>query len=302
MRMFGVRIRLRERHQVGLILLGSCVVALVVWLGVVRPVGIRRIELTAETQRLAAALGAYENPPSGMGLRERARMIKNGRRADALRWAQASVFVETFKTEADVARFLSEEESDHIDFKVALFDVRRDVSERALKKGVELPEYLGMTDVVDSGKNPRVLMFQLASLEKLIGLLIELKVPVIESLVPLAPVSHLSEGESECYMREYPVEFTIRSDYPRVRKLIALASDARNFFAFRQLAIRKVSMEDPTQVTLRAVASFFVLRHELLAWESKVPEPVEDSEAVEADSESYEAWDMDEMSEESLER
>lgn len=264
--------RWSERRQMGVVLAFSVLGAVLLWLAALRPAVRRCAELEGEIRNVSLKLAGYGRGPGQPPMWAQLAAARREEGRLLLEWAQASTYLDTFKGERDVLRMRAEDQApDHIDFKVALFDARRNLIGRARKHRVALPHDLGIDEAVDSGKDARALMLQLASVEKLGRLLVDLKVPAIEVIEPLPPRVHGTAANGGEFMREYPVRVQMRCRHSDVRALVLAASDSASFFAFRQLRMEKISMEERDLLAVSAVLSALVFGQGLAETEPGTP-------------------------------
>jgi len=263
MRRPRIRLRWSERRQVGVLLVLALGVVVCGWLMMLRPLRARSTALARSTAEAAAQLAPYETATGEIAVRSEVAAEQAHRSALQIAWAQATTYLATFKKNKEIARVLTEGEPDHIDFKVALFDARRLLVRKARRNRVVLPPDLGIDEAVDSAKDPRGLMLQLASVEKLARLLVALQIPRIKRIEPLPPEIHtLGEGP-DVHMREYPIRLEIRCDYAALRKLITAVSEAEHFFAVRRLRAEKAELAEPDLLDVSAVFGALVFRKDL---------------------------------------
>lgn len=149
----------------------------------------------------------------------------------------------------------------HIDYKVALFDVRQ----RLLKKSNEMKiglrhKDLGMEEAVRSDEDARTLMLQLRTVEKLVDFALNLKIDLLREIDPLPPIYHRLQPEQPPYIEEYPVSIEFYGNLQTLFELFEAAAEPENAFVMRRSRIEsevarpdllKVSVVMSTLVFLR---------------------------------------------------
>lgn len=138
-----------------------------------------------------------------------------------------------------------------IDFKVALYDVRQRLVDKARAKRIALPRELGMDDSVQGSEDPRRLMMQLRTIEKMVDMIFDLGITNLRSIEPLPPVRH-SHGERKLeYIEEYPVRLDFFGRPEHLRDLFSAVLKPEHFFVLRRFRVESV---DPKQELLRVNA------------------------------------------------
>ncbi len=126
----------------------------------------------------------------------------------------------------------------HIDYKVALFDVRQ----RLLKKSQEMKiglrhKDLGMDEAVRSDEDARTLMLQLRTVEKLVDFALNLQIDLLREIDPLPPIYHRLQPDQDPHIEEYPVSIEFYGNLQTLFELFEAASYPENSFVMRRSRI-----------------------------------------------------------------
>ncbi|MBM4149099.1 MAG: hypothetical protein FJ224_08640 [Lentisphaerae bacterium] len=232
--MKGLRLEnLSERQQVLAVILGAGILIFALWFFLLLPLNTKRHRLERDIGEMADYLAKknYLLPEEAL----------LGRKEDAYRhnravhgaWDELSERMATFAGQEK----LQSPDIGHIDFKVALFQVRQRLMAKSRALGTELPYGLGMNDEVKSNEDSRRLMLQLRAVEKLVGLTLDIGIARLRNIEPLKPVEHATGQKNLVYMEEYPVRLDFRGDLESLFRLFGAVSEPDRVFVFRQLRV-----------------------------------------------------------------
>lgn len=167
-------------------------------------------------------------------------------------------------TEARVAAFPRTDQSGgvgHIDFKIALREVRQRLETKSKSLHVGLPRDLGIDDSIRSDENSRKLMIQLRSVEKIVDNTLDLKLSALRTVVPLQPVEHkLANGTP--FMEEYPVHLECYGTMENVYDLLESVMRTRSFFALKSVRIEPAPPDRQDQLAVTLVVSALIFTRE----------------------------------------
>lgn len=146
----------------------------------------------------------------------------------------------------------------HIDFKVALFDVRERLRSKSRQLRIGLPFDLGMDDSVRSSEDARRLMLQLRAVEKLVDACLNLRINSLRHIAPLKPIQHKAGLEAEAYFEEYPVRAEFFGSLENLYDLLAATRDPEQVFVIKNLQVRAASARRPGLLTIKATMSALI--------------------------------------------
>ncbi|MFO7870829.1 MAG: hypothetical protein R6V03_05290 [Kiritimatiellia bacterium] len=151
--------------------------------------------------------------------------------------------------------FLGPEVGDIIDFKVALFNVRRNLMRKAAALKVILPPDLGMPEEVRSNEDARRLMLQLRTIEKFVEMAFDLRIPRLMHIKPLDPVKRTVEGVDGPFMEEYPVLVEFEGDIETVYDFFQAVVEPRRVFALKHFRVETQEESGGDDLRITAVVS-----------------------------------------------
>ncbi len=147
----------------------------------------------------------------------------------------------------------------YIDFKVALAETRKRLTQAAQAGNVRLPPSLGLDEGVESGENPRHLLLQLRSVERLLNLLIDLKIVAVREVRPMPPILHTVGEGGEEYMEEYPMEVEFLGTLENLYVLFGAILEPRHVFFVKNVRIESAaSDEKPDLLKVRLMMSLLL--------------------------------------------
>ena len=175
-------------------------------------------------------------------------------------WETFASCAESLRTVAQREEFVANEgQAGHIDFKVALYNARQKVGERAKAKNVAIPADLGMDEAVGEKADPLLLIRQLAAVVKLVDVLVDLGLPQVARIEVLPPVVLPAAGDEGQQVTELPVRVVATGTYAGFSELLQKVSAPEHFFALRHFRLQKKAMEAGDNLEIEAVFSAFVL-------------------------------------------
>lgn len=143
----------------------------------------------------------------------------------------------------------------HIDFKVALFDVRQRLLKKSKTLGVSLPRDIGVDEAVESNDDAYQRMLQLRVVEKMLDLALDLKIKTVREIRPLPPVRHRSGPAREEFFTEYPLELDLFGSMDNLYELMAAVLEPGHVFVLRGLRLEPVTATKTDLFTIKAVMS-----------------------------------------------
>jgi hypothetical protein len=157
-------------------------------------------------------------------------------------------------TESDVA---------HIDYKVALFEVRTRLLRKSRMAKIGLPHDLGMNDAVASSEDARKLLLQLRSVEKMVDLALGMNIARLQQIDPLPPIAHVAEGSKQPFLEEYPVRLEFFGTIESVYDLLERALHPESIFVLRNLRVETPSKEGSPMLRIRTTLGALVFMNKL---------------------------------------
>ena len=217
--------------------------------------GIRRTE-----SELAVSRARYARQPLRAHLAQAQRTHQRLRRE----WEDLRVRVNTFRGKPTLLQTLPTYEDGRIDFKVTLFTARTNLNEGASRRGVSLPEDLGVPETIGSEEKAETRLWQLASTVKLIEQVMEAGIPVVERIQSAPPVSYPLLEEENAVAVEFPVSVTMRCAFDKVPTFLKTILTKGRFFALRRFRLELRERKDGAPLTATVVCSslLFQLRAE----------------------------------------
>lgn len=253
--MSGLRVQNWSQRQqvVAVILMGSFVI-FALWFFLLTPLNQRRKRLEEEIDGMRSQL-ARKNYLLGEAMLQKEKYAADqAHHRLHNEWAQVARRLAAFSNEDVVPA----DDVGHIDYKVALFNVRHRLLRKSREMNISLPHDLGMDDSVRSSEDARKLMFQLRTVEKLVDCFLDVKIDMLREIEPLPAVPLSTSKEEAPYMEEYPVKVRF---YGSLANLYALARAVRepgHVFALRRFRVEPASRSKPDLLDITAHLSALV--------------------------------------------
>ncbi len=245
-------IRLSERHQIVMVLLVVVAVLLLFWHFGVRDIG---------RQRRANEAFRAELARSGFADQTREALLATVRHETALRdrlaaeWDEIAERLATFANQSALSR----SRVLRIDYKVELHRTRLRLDRKAEALGISLSAGdLGMSEEVFTTDDPRTLMIQLRSVEKLVDLTLDRRIRTLHKVHPNPPIEHLRPSDGRLILEEYPVEVEIDVDFANFYDLFRVVFEDDRVFVFRNIrVVSGATANAPLRVTAVMSALLF---------------------------------------------
>ena len=144
-----------------------------------------------------------------------------------------------------------------VDYRVHLLQTRRRLDRKAEALGIKLSaSELGMSEEVFSTDDPRRLMVQLQTVERLVDLALDRRIRRLVSVHPLDPVEHLAP-DGTLLLEEFPVDVEFDIDFDGFYDLFRVFFEEGHVFVFKDIRITSGDKPD-APLRLRAVLSALV--------------------------------------------
>lgn len=230
-----------------IVIAGAVIFAL--WFSLLLPQNKRRLDLERQVEHMTRQL-EQNGYLRGEELLVKRRTMEQARARElARRWQQIPGRLGTL---ADLEKTAAAPIG-HIDFKVALFQVRERLRQKSKTVGIGLPHDLGIDESVTGGRDARRLMFQLRAVEKLVDLSLDLKIERIRRIEPLDLIEHIVGHKEELFMEEYPVRIVFNGGMENVYDLLHAVLTPDHTFFVRGLRILRDEGNPRETVSVDAV-------------------------------------------------
>ena len=144
-----------------------------------------------------------------------------------------------------------------VDYRVHLLQTRRRLDRKADALGINLSaRELGMSEEVFSTDEPRRLMVQLQTVERLVDLALDRRIRRLVSVHPLDPVEHPGP-DGNLLFEEFPVDVEFDIDFDGFYDLFRVFFEAGHVFVFKDVRITSGDKPD-APLRVRAVLSALV--------------------------------------------
>lgn len=246
--------RVSERQQVVIIILLAGFVLFALAFFILAPINMQRLRLEKENEAKTDQL-TREGFPLG-----EEPLIKQ-REAEERRKRELYAYWETVTNRLSTFPEMKSGNTaavEHIDYKVALFDVENRLRERAHDLGIKIPRDLGLYDTLRSNEDARSRMLQLRAEEKVLDLLLDLKTGTIRSVEPLDPLQHGTGTRSDVFIEEYPVLVNCLCGVDNVLTLLRALKIRNPTLLVRRMRIQRLPGEATEQLELNATLSVLV--------------------------------------------
>lgn len=266
----------RERGILVGLLAGTVLILAVLFFALLLPVQRRRTAVADDRAEVAKEVEALPSNPRGSVVQEHAAARDELQRLEA-RWTVLREDLDSFKTPPSFTRAADPTGEGRIDFKVALFEARSLLLQKAEAGGVKLPEALGIDETIGADEDAETRLWQLAALVKLVENCIDIGMPGVEHIDMLAPYDHTASANREIYTREFPTRIRLASSFEQTRRLLDMLLEEGSFFALRGFRAERMSKyrHEPLEVTAVYSGQLFDVPQEPEPPEGEtVPEPV----------------------------
>ena len=263
----------REKGVLTALVLGTALVLAVIVFTVLLPVQERRADVAGAQAQVAEQLAALSAGGGQDLVLEHAAARQEMRRLEA-RWEELRARLDSFKTPPSFARAADPTAEGRIDFKVALFEARSLLLEKAGAGGVALPEALGVEETIGADEDAETRLWQLAAVVKLVECCIDIALPAVERIDILAPYDHVLSDGSKVYAREFPTRIRLAASFEEIRQLLDGLLEEGSFFTLRGFRAERMSKYryKPLEVTAVFSGNLFDVQQEQDAPGPK-PEP-----------------------------
>ena len=249
-----------ERQQVLAIILMAGAIIFAIYFFLLLPQNQRRRRLTRDISGMRSQL-QQQNYLMGESALRKERDEEDGHNHNlCTQWTNLAARLAAFSNQAELAKSYV----GHIDFKVALFDVRRRLQHKSQELGISLPHHLGMDDEVRSNEDARQLMLQLRAVEKLVDMALDLKINMLRSIEPMPQILHrvggsgTEEDPGDTYLEEYPVQVEFFGSFENLYDLLYAILEPEHVFVLRRLRVESTSYASPGLLTMKAMLSALV--------------------------------------------
>lgn len=245
---------LTDRQQAVAIILAAGLVIAALWFLLLTPMTGRRRALEREIVKIEKQL-ADRNYLVGREVLERTHAALD-RQSQALRdeWLAVAPMVTSFTNAADT----TEGRVGKIDYKVALFEVRRRLARKSRDERIRLPPELGMTEAIPDSEDARKLMYQLRTVERLVDSLLDTGIKQVGRIEPLPPKRHDVPGATDVFFEEYPVRIEYRGSLANLYELLGAVLREGNVFILDRIRIEPADpRRDQLDITLVMSALIF---------------------------------------------
>ena len=222
-----------ERQQVVAIILLAGLLIFLLWFFLLTPLNRKRRGLERDIDGMRRELEQKNLLLGESVLRKKKQSIQRRNRDLNGEWSAIVERVAAFSGPED----LPPTEVGHIDYKVALFDVRHRLLKKSREMRISLPHDLGMEDAVHSDADARKLMLQLRAVEKLVDLTLDAKISMLRNIVPLTPVHHIAGPGGEVFLEEFPVRVEFYATRENIYELFRAILMPGQVFAMRNLRV-----------------------------------------------------------------
>ncbi|MBT3296429.1 MAG: hypothetical protein HN919_20635 [Verrucomicrobia bacterium] len=246
------------RTQVLLILAG-CVVAIgLLWALVLQPMRDEERACRHEVQDLERELGVFQVRMEDGDLAGRLSSAASRNRQLVAEWARLRETVDTFRDRDAIREALPTYEDGRIDFKVALFDAREQLVERAAKAGVSLPEDLGIPETIGTEERAELRLWQLAATVRLVQLAIDARLPAISVIESETPVAFSLDDDAAQMAMEFPTRMVLRCSFRHLVRFLDNLSREGSFYALRRLRVERLGEPGAEMLEADIVAGAFL--------------------------------------------
>ncbi len=240
-----------ERQQVLAIIGMAGLVLCLLWFFLLLPLNRKRQSLEAEISGMQTQLASKNYLIGEDVLQSKRNQEATHNRAMHTEWTNMVARMQSFREAGNTLT----NAVGHIDYKVALFEVRQRLLKKSRDMSIRLRDTdLGLDDVVRGDEDARRLMLQLRTVEKLVDFTFDLKINMLRAITPLPPIQHVFRPEKPPFMEEYPVKVEFYGQLNSIYALFEAAKQPETPFALRRLRV-EVEPAQPDLLKVSAVMS-----------------------------------------------
>ncbi len=257
-----------ERQQVLAVILGGGLFLSALWFFLLTPLNRQRRALEKDIEQIRTELAAKGLLLDMTALNETRQQAYDEHKSRRAEWLQAAGHIQSIEESGAGIGGVG-----HIDYKVALFDVRHRLQRKARALNVVLPADLGMEAAIRSNEDARERMYQLRAVERLVDLCLDVNIPRLQSIAPLEPNGIMLPGSTTVYMREYPVKLEFLGSMDNLYALFETVAQPGRLFALRQCRIESTVADtrDILEISLTLSALLSVVEPDELTPAAKAP-------------------------------
>ena len=161
-----------------------------------------------------------------------------------------------------------------IDFKVSLEEAREYLQAEASSSGVSLPLDLGMPDTIASDEKAPSRIGQLATVVRLVEVILPLDIRKVTDIQPLLPLSYPRDEGDPLVTREFPVRVGMECTDVQLQAFLRAIQLPESFFTLRRIQVEMLEPGTEGLLKVEVVCGAGVIRPE-------VPEEIEPSDESE---------------------
>ena len=243
-----------ERRQVAFIVAAGALLLFGLWFVILRPSTRHRLQLQRDIETISAQLAETSYLIGEDSLRTRKLEEELFNKRLVKQWERMASALATFKGEPVGAGT----GVGHIDFKVALYEVRQRLRRMSRATGISFQGDLGMDEKISNQGDTRKLMLQLRTVEKLADLAFRLEVKRLLQIEPFAPIEYSSGGETATFLEEYPVRLRFQGTAANLHQLLKAILQPDTFLVLRDLQIQRLRDNSEGLLDISTVLSALV--------------------------------------------
>ena len=237
-----------ERQQVVAILLIGAALLGLLWFFLLLPMNAQRRRLENEISDLSTELAQKNFLLGEEALRRKLDEEVVHYQALTNEWQQALDRLGAFAAKDEIATSTVA----HIDFKVALFEVRQRLLQKSRTLGISLPHDLGVDEAVVSDDDAYQRMLELRVMEKLVDLALDLKIKTVKEIRSLPPILHKT-GDQQDFFTEYPLELDLYGTYENLGEFLDVVQEPGHVFVLSGLRVELAGRPGADLLNIRAL-------------------------------------------------
>jgi hypothetical protein len=253
--------RWSERQQVLAIIVVAAMAMFLLSYFLLLPQNRRRSKLARDIVKMRTQLEQRNYLMGETALRREHNREQEAGDTIANEWESTAARLGAFEEQRELAKA----DVHHIDYKVALFDVRTRLLRKSRSAGIGLPHDLGMEDAVTSNEDARRLMLQLRAVEELVDLSLDMKISMVQQIMPLDPIDHRLPTDkpdpkqpTDVFLEEYPVRLEFLGNIDNVYDLLSEILSKEHLFVMRNLRVETPEKEGSPLLRIRTTLGALV--------------------------------------------
>lgn len=199
-------------------------------------------------------LAAFHVRTEGRGMAEQLAEATARNRRLAAEYDDLRKRVNGFRVHNAIRQSLPTYEDGRIDFKLALFQAREQLLEKAAEAKVALPEDLGVSETIGTQERAEIRLWHLVATVRLVQLAIDARISAIGSIESGEPTALAADDDPAHAAMEFPTRMVVRCAFGPLVRFLDTISREGSFYAIRKLRVERMGTHGTRMLEAELVA------------------------------------------------